>query len=66
MKQDIEQYVRGRLAAAKGRWKVISQDLAPHVSYSMISKMGRGEYTASPTHKKLKILAEYFRSRKHG
>ncbi len=64
MAENLYDTVRGELAARKGAWKRIAADLAPSLSYSLISKIGRGEYKSSPSYNRLKLLADYFKGKK--
>lgn len=59
---DLAKTVVEGLRARKGRWKQIASDLAPVVSYSFISQLGRGTYKSSPSYRKLKAIADYLRS----
>lgn len=54
----LETVVMG-LERRKGDWPKIAKDLKPNVSYSMISKLGRRKYDSDPSHRKLRLIAEY-------
>ena len=56
---DLYQEVTKALQAKKGRWKQIASELAPDVSYSFISQVGRGKYASAPSYKKLKLVFEH-------
>ncbi len=63
MKNDLLQTVASGLAKLKGEWPQIAADLAPNVSYSFISKVGRRQYESDPSYRKLQLIAEYLRKR---
>jgi|GEM_PF-7083625 len=54
--------VTAGLAARKGDWVKIAEDLAPDVSYSMIARLGRGKYESSPTFRRLEIIVGWLRA----
>ena len=58
----ITEVVAG-LAARKGAWKRIANDL-PGISYSWIAQLGRGKYKSEPSYKRLRAVAEYLRAEK--
>ena len=59
MKPDLKQQVVAGLQARKGHWKAIAEALAPEVSYSFISQLGRNKYGSDPSYAKLKLIAEH-------
>jgi hypothetical protein len=59
---DLLQEVTVGLGTRKGEWQRIADDLAPHVSYSMIEKLGRDRYESSPTIGKLEKIAWWLRT----
>lgn len=56
---DLIQKIVAELQKRRGSWKEIAQDLSPGVSYSMISRLGRGKYESEPSLRKLRPLAAY-------
>lgn len=56
---DLMETVVTGLEKRKGEWPKIAAELKPNVSYSMISKLGRRKYDSDPSHKKLRLIAEY-------
>lgn len=62
MTEDLYDYVRQSLKGRRSLWRQMATDLAPDVSYSMISKIGSGEYKSSPSYNKLQAMAAYLRS----
>lgn len=56
---DLKQEVIKELGRRRGQWKRIAGHLAPDVSYSFISKLGRDQYPNDPTHKRLTKLADF-------
>lgn len=56
---DLKQQVIEALRARKGDWKDIAEALAPDISYSMISALGRGKYGSEPSYRKLKLMADH-------
>ena len=61
MENALVKEVTEGLAARKGEWPSIAEELAPDVSLSMIEKLGRGKYTSSPTIGKLERIAGWLR-----
>lgn len=59
MLEDLLETVRKALEARKGEWPQIAAALSPDVSYSFISKLGRGQYKSEPSYKTLKLLHDY-------
>lgn len=59
MDSDLTHTVIGALRAQKGNWKAIAEALAPDVSYSFISQLGRGKYKSAPSYRRLKLLADH-------
>jgi hypothetical protein len=56
---DLQTLVVAELQRRKGEWVSIAEAV-PGISYSFVSKLGRGCYPAAPTYKRLKALADYF------
>jgi hypothetical protein len=59
---DLKAHVVEELQRRRGQWKRIAEALAPEVSYSFISQMGRGKYRSDPTHRRLQRIVDYFNS----
>lgn len=59
MTNDLQHQVIAGLAARRGEWKKIAEDLKGLVSYSLISQLGRGKYNSATSYKKLKAIYEY-------
>lgn len=59
MKRDLLETVVVGLEKRKGEWPKIADDLAPDVSYSFISKVGRRKYESDPSYRKLELIAKY-------
>lgn len=57
----LDEVIEG-LRKRKGQWPKIADALKPDVSYSMISQLGRGKYTSSPTVGKLEKIVEWLRA----
>ena len=55
----VQQALRGR--GKRALWRQMAADLKPDVSYSLISKIGTGEYKSSPSYHKLRTMADYLR-----
>ncbi len=56
---DLKEQVIAALRERKGKWKEIADALAPEVSYSLISQLGRGKYGSEPSYRKLKLVADH-------
>jgi hypothetical protein len=59
--QDLQAFVVKELQIRKGDWPAIARAVEG-MSYSFISKLGRGVYPGSPTYKRLRALADYFQA----
>lgn len=56
---DLLSEVQRGLAARRGEWPKIAEDLKPDVSYSWISKVGNGDYQSAPSYKRLQLVKNY-------
>lgn len=56
---DLIQKIVQELQKRRGSWKEIAEALQPDVSYSMISRLGRGKYESEPSLRKLRPLAAH-------
>lgn len=56
---DLYREVQQGLAARRGEWPRIADDLKPDVSYSWISKVGNDDYESAPSYKKLRLVQTY-------
>ena len=63
MQDELFCEVQRGLAARKGEWRKISEAI-PGVSYSWISRVGRGKYESRPIYDRLRAVAEYLRQEK--
>jgi hypothetical protein len=59
--ESILEQVQGALAARKGEWREIADDLG--YSYEFISRLGLRSYESSPTIGRLERIAQYLRSK---
>ena len=57
MATDLLEEVKSGLAKRKSDWRKIAA--AVGMSYSLVSRLGLGNYTANPTYKRLKRLRQY-------
>ena len=60
MGDELLKEVEKGLKKRKGDWLRIASDI-PNVSYSWISKVGRGKYRSAPSYKRLQAVAQYLR-----
>ena len=63
MTEDLHEYVQSRLRGPGKRalWRQMASALDGLVSYSLISKIGTGEYKSSPSYNRLRAMADYLR-----
>lgn len=57
---ELLQEVQSGLAARKGQWKQIADEV-DGVSYSWIAQVGRGKYESDPTYSRLQAVAIWLR-----